>query len=172
VADADILFAAHRDGVFRYLCRIVGQGHAPELTQEVFLRVARGPVPAADAHGRRAWVFSIARNLALNYVRDDRRRGATVALADGHAPATQELRTALGEALERLAPLDRDVFLLREAGGLGYDEIATACSLTTDAVRCRLHRARQQLRAALRPFLGGQRVIGSARLYDRPRIDE
>jgi hypothetical protein len=31
LADADVLFAAHRDRVFRYLCRIVGQGDAPEL---------------------------------------------------------------------------------------------------------------------------------------------
>lgn len=66
MADAEMLFAAHRDGVFRYLSRIVGAGEAKELTQEVFLRVARGPVPLADGAGRRAWVFTIARNLALN----------------------------------------------------------------------------------------------------------
>jgi RNA polymerase sigma-70 factor, ECF subfamily len=172
VTDADSLFAAHRDGVFRYLCRIVGYGDAPELTQEVFLRVARGPVPAVGEGSRRAWVFSIARNLALNFVRDGRRRGVAVELTDGASPATQELRAALGEALERLAPLDRDVFLMREAGGLGYDEIAAACALTTDAVRCRLHRARQQLRSGLAPFLGAQRAIGSMRLYDRPPHDD
>ena len=75
VADADVLFTAHRDGIFRYLCRIVGHGDARELTQEVFLRVARGPIPDATESGCRAWIFSIARNLALNHIRDDRRRG-------------------------------------------------------------------------------------------------
>ena len=44
---AQVLFAAHRDGVFRYLCRIVGQNDATDLTQEVFLRVARTEVPHA-----------------------------------------------------------------------------------------------------------------------------
>ena len=78
VADADFLFTTHRDGVFRYLSRIVGQGDASELTQEVFLRVARGPLPPAEPGARRAWIFSIARNLALNHVRDDRRRGVSV----------------------------------------------------------------------------------------------
>ena len=63
MSDADVLFAAHRDRIFRYLCRIVGHGDAGELTQEVFLRVARGPVPSADESGRRAWIFRIARNL-------------------------------------------------------------------------------------------------------------
>ena len=70
LADADILFTTHRDGVFRYLSRIVGQGDASELTQEVFLRVARGPLPPAESGARRAWIFSIARNLALNHLRE------------------------------------------------------------------------------------------------------
>jgi RNA polymerase sigma-70 factor (ECF subfamily) len=168
VADADILFAAHREGVFRYLCRIVGSGDARELTQEVFLRVSRGPVPNADDSGRRAWVFSIARNLALNHVRDGRRHGVAVELSETAGPPTQELAAALREALDRLASLDRDVFLMREAGGLSYDEISTACDLTVNAVRSRLHRARQQLRLALGPALGSAQTVRGVRLYDRP----
>jgi RNA polymerase sigma-70 factor (ECF subfamily) len=166
VANAEILFAAHRDGVFRYLCRIVGYGEARELTQEVFLRVTRGPVPNADEGACRAWVFRIARNLALNHVRDDRRRGTTVELVEECAPATQEVAAALREALERLPVIDRDVFLLREAGGLSYDEIALACELTVDAVRSRLHRARQQLRETLGRVPAGDRGR-EVRLYDR-----
>jgi RNA polymerase sigma-70 factor, ECF subfamily len=171
VADADILFSAHRDGVFRYLCRIVGQGDARELTQEVFLRVARGPVPNGDDAGRRAWVFRIARNLALNHVRDDRRRGVAVELTDSAAPATQEISAALREALEQLAPTDRDVFLMREAGGLSYDEISVACDITADAVRSRLHRARQQLRQVLGPALRSRQMVSGVRLYDKSERD-
>jgi RNA polymerase sigma-70 factor (ECF subfamily) len=150
VTDADVLFTAHRDGIFRYLCRIVGSEDARELTQEVFLRVTRATAPETDEGGRRAWLFRIARNLALNRVRDDRRRGDTVEIAaDPALPPTQALALALREALDRLSPVDRDVFLMREVGGLRYDEISFACQLTPDAVRSRLHRARQQLRAAL-----------------------
>jgi RNA polymerase sigma-70 factor (ECF subfamily) len=157
VADADVLFTAHRDGVFRYLCRIVGPEDARELTQEVFLRVTRAAAPDSPGSNegrRRAWVFRIARNLALNHVRDDRRRPVAGELPDAAAvPATQALAAALREALEQLSPVDRDVFLMREAGGLSYEEISFACQLTADAVRSRLHRARQQLRAALGPGL-------------------
>ena len=64
------------------------------------------------------------------------------------------LQAALREALDRLSALDRDVFLMREVGGLNYLEISFACQLTTDAVRSRLHRARQQLRATL----GGEQL--------------
>jgi RNA polymerase sigma-70 factor (ECF subfamily) len=171
VPDSAALFTAHRDRIFRYLCRIVGHGDAGELTQEVFLRVSRGPVPTADEIGRRAWIFRIARNLALNHIRDDRRRGETVPLMESAGPATQELGAALSEALGRLAPIDRDVFLLRESAGLSYGEIAAACELTDDAVRSRLHRARQQLRTMLGDVLRRHQSQG-VQWHGRPRPGE
>ena len=76
VAEAERLFLLHRQGVFRYLYRAVGRPDtAQDLTQEVFLRVARSPVPVSDPAGHRAWVFKIARNLLLNHLRDGARRG-------------------------------------------------------------------------------------------------
>jgi|SRR5579871_2474327 len=161
VAGAESLFAAHQRGVFRYLCRIVGQPDAArDLTQEVFLRVTRTPVPDGDGNEQRAWVFRIARNLALNHVRDRQRRPDPAPLADVDRPATQELRVALDQALAALADLDRDVFLLRESAGLSYQEIAAACEISVDAVRSRLHRARQELRARLSDPLAGRRTGG------------
>ena len=50
MADTEVLFALHRQGVFRYLCRVLGRPDAAQdLTQEVFLRVTRAQVPDADA---------------------------------------------------------------------------------------------------------------------------
>ena len=171
MAEADHLFLTHRLQVFRYLSRIVGQVDARELTQEVFLRVARGPVPDRDEAGMRAWVFHIARNLALNHVRDDRRRGEVAELSERGSPPTQELSVALGQALEQLPELDRDVFLMRESGGLNYEEIARACDLSVDAVRSRLHRARLQLRVTLGDRLRAGTMVG-VKLYEKPGNSE
>jgi RNA polymerase sigma-70 factor (ECF subfamily) len=159
VTDTDRLFAEHRHGVFRFLCRLVGQTEsARDLTQEVFLRVARSGLPDTDAGGERAWIFRVARNLGLNFLRDGARRPVAGPLGgsipDPVSGPTQELSLALTQALASLADLDRDVFLMRELGGLSYEEIAAACHLTTTAVRSRLHRARQHLRATLAPTLG------------------
>jgi RNA polymerase sigma-70 factor (ECF subfamily) len=149
-ADTETLFGEHRSGVYRYLCRLVGRADdAHDLTQEVFLRVSRVTPPEADAAVRRAWVFRIARNLALNHVRDHRHDARSSPLADVVAPAVQELGAAIREALGQLSDADREVFLLRESAGLSYDEIADACDVSVDAVRGRLKRARQQLRDAL-----------------------
>jgi RNA polymerase sigma-70 factor (ECF subfamily) len=158
---ADALFAEYRQGVFRYLSRFVGHAEtARDLTQDVFLRVTRSQVPETSVAGRKAWVFTIARNVALNHVRDRGRRPAVVALADSVRPPTQELTAALQQALGHLAEVDREVFLLREAAGLSYDEIAETCGLSIDAVRSRLHRAREQLRGALDATMARQRPQG------------
>jgi RNA polymerase sigma-70 factor (ECF subfamily) len=162
VTDVERFYADHRDGVFRYLRRIVGAPEAArDLTQEVFLRVSRAGMPETTEIGRRAWVFKIARNLALNHVRDSHRRPVTVELGDVVTPATQELAVALRDAIATLPDLDRDIFLLRETAGLRYEEIASACDVPTETVRSRLHQARQALRAALGASLDvrGQRGL-------------
>jgi len=150
VTDVERFCADHRDGVFRYLRRIVGGPEtARDLTQEVFLRVSKAGLPEATDTGRRAWVFRIARNLALNHVRDDRRRPVVDVTVDRPTPGTQELGLALRQAIDALPALERDVFLLRELVGLHYEEIASACDVTIEVVRARLHQARVALRASL-----------------------
>ena len=138
VTDAELLFTQHRQGVLRYLSRVVGrEDAAQDLTQEVFLRVSRTAVPEADPAGHRAWVFKIARNLALNHVRDTSRRPEAPATVEAIHPATQELAVVVRVAIDALPAVDRDVFLLRESAGLSYDEIAAACELSVEAVRGR-----------------------------------
>ena len=86
---------------------------------------SRAGVPDTSSDGQRAWIFRIARNLAINHVRDRRRHGAVVELIDVQRPATQELALSLDHALASLGELDREVFLLRESAGLTYGEIAS-----------------------------------------------
>ena len=145
------LFAANHHRLFRYFCRAAGSGEvARDLTQEVFLRVSRSQVPSGSEAELRAWLYRIARNLALDHHRQDRRRPEfAAAAADPSRPASQDVNLAVNEALASLPGLDRVVFLMREVAGLGYEEIARACELTPDAVRSRIHRARLQLRQRL-----------------------
>jgi RNA polymerase sigma-70 factor (ECF subfamily) len=152
-ADAEALFTTHQTGLLRYLRRAVGHAEtARDLTQDVFVRIARaGGMPGTDDE-RRAWIFRIARNLAIDHRRrhDVKLTGSAEGRREGGRPAAQDTSVAVNEALAALDALDRDVFLLREAGGLSYAEIATACDLTVSAVRSRIHRARLELRERLR----------------------
>ena len=90
-----------------------------------------------------------------------------MALVDSSLPATQELAVAIRQAVESLAEVDRDVFLLRESAGLNYGEIAEACDLSVEAVRARLKRAREQLRESLDgPVRTGRRGLVAFRGID------
>ena len=122
-----------------------------DLTQEVFLRVSRTAVPAAPESQLAGWLFKIARNVALDHHRLNRRRPETDlgSAPEGAKDAQQETTLALKQALATLSDLGRDVFLLREVSGLSREEIAVACELTPDAVRSRIHRMRLELRAVL-----------------------
>ncbi len=133
---------------------------AHDLTQDVFLRVSRTTVPSAADGEIRAWLFRIARNLALDHHRKRVRQPGPVALVERDARSpSQDVELAVNEALAALTDLDRDVFLMREVAGLGYEEIGRACGLTPDAVRSRIHRARLQLRAQLAAPIATRRTL-------------
>ncbi len=165
MADPEGLFAAHHQGLFRYFCRAVGRAEAArDLTQDVFLRVSRTQIPAAENGGLSAWLFRIARNLALDYHRSRKRHQEPLALADEPTRSpSQDVSLAVNEALASLPPLDRDIFLMREVAGLGYEQIAGACELTADAVRSRIHRTRLQLRDQLAAPIATSRTMATRR---------
>jgi RNA polymerase sigma-70 factor (ECF subfamily) len=111
-----------------------------------------------------AWLFRIARNLALDHHRTRLRRPEPSALVDEPPQsASQDVNLAVHEALASLPVLDRDVFLMREVAGLGYEEIAVACELTVDAVRSRIHRTRLQLRNQLAAPIAMSRTMAMSR---------
>lgn len=163
MADSEGLFAAYHQKVFKYFCRAVGGGDAArDLTQEVFLRVSRSHA-SVNGDGS-AWLFRIARNLVLDHHRSRSRHPEPSALIHEVArPAHQDVSTAVNEAMASLPALDRDVFLMREVAGLGYDEIAEACELTADAVRSRIHRTRVQLRDQLAAPIATSRTMAATR---------
>jgi RNA polymerase sigma-70 factor (ECF subfamily) len=150
--DAESLFAQYHDRLLRYLSRVAGEHEAGrDLTQEVFLRVSRTAIPMAPENQLAGWLFKIARNVALDHHRQRRRRPETDlgSVPEGAKNPQQEMSLALKQAMATLPDLDRDVFLLREVSGLSREEIATACELTPDAVRSRIHRTRLELRGML-----------------------
>ena len=166
--DPAALFAAHHGRLFRYFRRAVDNGDAArDLVQEVFLRVTSATIPPAANGDLSAWLFRIARNLALDYHRARRRKPEPASLTDVAArPAAQDVGTAVNEALNALSDLDRDVFLMREVAGLSYEEIASACELSVDAVRSRIHRTRLVLREGLAAPIAAFRTTGTTSRRD------
>jgi RNA polymerase sigma-70 factor (ECF subfamily) len=171
MVDSQALFAAHQDGLLRYLTRAVGHREtAQDLTQDVFVRISSSATLPPSAEQQRAWVFRIARNLVIDHHRRQQHRHTESLPVDpvGHsAVAAADTAAIVHQALSRLDDEARDVFLMREVGGLSYVEIAEACQLTPDAVRSRIHRTRLQLRAQLSAPIAAART-GALRLHPTP----
>jgi RNA polymerase sigma-70 factor (ECF subfamily) len=152
---AEHLFERHHLIIFRFLRRMTGSAAlAEDLTQEVFLRVVKGLEGYRDHSRERSWTFRIARNVLVDRYRDSQRSPSPLPLKDAFAasvPASQGLKVVLDQALADLPDDDREAFLLREVGGLGYEEIADTMGGTRDAARMRIYRARVALREALSP---------------------
>src|SRR5947207_5592853 len=99
-ADAGALFAAHHHRLFKYFRRAVGQPEtARDLTQDVFLRVSRTTIPLGADGEIRAWLFQIARNLALDHHRKRLRQPEpSEPVADAPHVASQDVDFAVNEA--------------------------------------------------------------------------
>ena len=56
------------------------------------------------------------------------------------------------KALQHLSPVHRQIIVLREYEDLTYDEIATTLNISTQAVKSRIFRAREELRTLLKDY--------------------
>lgn len=145
------IYEALYDDLVRFLYRMVWEeDRAHDLAQETFVRALRH-----EPEQPRAWLFSVARNLARDEARTAVRRRRHLALvrveeSDRFAEdADQELERlerhkAVEVALDRLTERDREVLLLWDAG-LSYDEIAEQTGLARGAIGTTLSRARRRL---------------------------
>jgi RNA polymerase sigma-70 factor, ECF subfamily len=139
-------------GLVRYLhSKVWDADRARELAQETFVR-ALGATPDDP----RAWLFTVAANLARDEARLVVRRKKHLALLRTEGVSdpprmdplavmeADERAQAVRQALESLGERDREVLLLKDAG-LSYPEIAERTGLAVGAVGTTLCRARKRL---------------------------
>jgi RNA polymerase sigma-70 factor (ECF subfamily) len=126
-------YVEHRDEVFGYLRRLLGQ-RAEDAWQETFLRALRAYDRLDHARHLRAWVFTIATNVAM----DELRAKPVTSLDAVDEPATELHRDAFKELehlTEDLPPTERAAVVLRYGYDLPYEEIANALGSNEQAAR-------------------------------------
>lgn len=148
--DLAAIYRSTYGALVRFLYRKVWDvERAEDLAQEAFARaLVHRPERA------RGWLFVVAANMARDEARRAARERRHLTLLKSEPAASAERsdealdaeteRTRVRAALERLAPRDRDVLLLWDAG-LSYDEIAGQTGLARGAVGTTLARARRRL---------------------------
>ncbi len=155
----DELYRSSRDDVYAYVAGLLRDSHAAEdVTALAFERAYRRRRRFDPRRGSgRAWIFAIARNAALDELRQRRRTAALHADPEDAEAASPEdgaelalRRAELREALDGLDLRDRELVALRFFAGLGNAEIAQVLGISTSNAGTRLHRAIDKLRRTMR----------------------
>ncbi len=162
------LISRYQHRLYRYLLRIVWQPvEAEDLFQQTWLRVVE-KIRSFDAGGNfDAWLFTLARNLAVDHLRRVRPQSLDEPLANSwhsetladripskdHTPLDHALaaerRTEISEAMARLPMIYREVLTLRFEDEMKIEEIAQVTGARVSTVKSRLRRSLEQLRDAL-----------------------
>lgn len=155
-------FEAHRSLLFHIAYRMLGTvSDAEDILQEAWIRWQRGDTTAVETP--RAYLAQVVTRLAIDRLREARRTREEYVgpwlpeplltepaehAADVAAVRSETLRTGFLVLLERLGPVERAVFVLREAFDYDYAEIASIVGKTEAACRQILVRAHRHMAAA------------------------
>lgn len=154
------LVRRYQDRIYRFLVRLTRSPDvALDLTQDTFLRAYQNLERWRPDALFRTWLFRIARNIAFDRLRREK-RVAFVELEEDFAqqdPAagpdalleTAQRYRLLETALAELPAQQREILLLREIEEMSYDEIALVLELNLGTVKSRIARARTALLARI-----------------------
>lgn len=157
------LFRLYHRELVRFVARIVGSPEtAEEIAQDTYLRVSqRGPHAAAIDHPK-TYLFSAARNAALDHTartrtewshRGDNAASETIAAPDPlpDAVAHHRLRlNSMADALNELPPACRRAFILNKLHGRNHAAIARDLGVSVSMVEKHIVRALTHCRDRLR----------------------
>ena len=125
-------YEEHRTDVLRLLRRRLGAQRAEDAFQETFLRALRAYDRLEHGEHLRAWVLTIAQNVALDALRRTR---PTDELTDTAVHDSAPAYDQLAELTDGLGPKERAAVVLRYGYDLSYEQIAAALDSSPDAAR-------------------------------------
>jgi RNA polymerase sigma factor (sigma-70 family) len=136
--------------------RVAGEGHADDVFQATFLKLARQAQFIRDPAALPCWLYRTAYRLALDARRSESRRKAAEArrpASTGRDPldelSARELLAVLDAEIERLPERERQPLILCCLDGQSLEEASARLGISPRAVKGRLERGRQRLRRHL-----------------------
>jgi len=164
-----LLMERYRERIFALTRRMVNdRAEAEDLTQLTFTEAFEGLARFDQRRKFRTWLFRIATNNCLDYLKSHRRREyptgesgefetgmftGRVENPEQWLRTTRRLSRAL-IALEQLKPKYRIPVVLKDLEGLSYQEMQDVMDLPVGTLRIRVHRGRQQIKALLKRLEG------------------
>lgn len=174
------IFELYKQKIFELVYRMFNNpADAEDIAQEVFLRAYKSYDNFRQESEVYSWLYSIAVNLCREKIRTkvmQRKHISTIISLDqsiedengnklqkeipdpscppAHLAAeNHEIRESIKKAIDSLPGKYSEIIILRDIGGLSYEEISKISGLSIDAIGVRLIRARTMLKAKLKRFL-------------------
>src|SRR4030095_16550993 len=144
--------------MFGLTYRLVGPTEAEDLLQEIFLSAHRKMALYKGEAALGTWLFRLATNQCLDYLRSKRARLSMLTDDLDHEPPASGAagailsvvdRMDLERAIEQLPGGARAVFVLHDVEGCEHREVASLLHITEGTSKSQLHKARMRLRTAL-----------------------
>jgi len=168
--DFNALAKQHKDSVYRQMIRVCGNREdAEDVLIEALLKAYRHLDQLRESAAFRAWLAQIAKRvcwqlkereallplLQLSTLEDEGREVAGSEPPPDAQLAQQQMKGLLNEAIDALPALYRPVYELCDVENLRGDEVAQKLGISRAAMKSRLHRARDMVRAHLDAALAG-----------------
>ena len=157
----EILVEKYQKPMYNFAFRMLGSDEdAQDMTQEIFIRVYKA-APTYEVKAKfSTWIYKIARNLCLNYIRDHK-TGSLVSLEDSHGEfdfpeksvdanplkklEMKDMGKRIVKAVHKLPENLKMTVILCKYHGMPYDEAAEILGCSVNALKIRIHRARKLL---------------------------
>ncbi len=160
------IFRRYSRRLFGYVLGLVKDPDmADDVTQKVFIKLARRPEAWRPTASFASWLHTVARHAALDALKSNPRQVGLESMdtaspavpVAGETPGTgvsgDSVRELVFGAIQRLEGAQREALVLREYSELSYREICTVTGRSLANVKQDIHQARQQLRSELAPHL-------------------
>ena len=152
------LVQRHAPALARFAASCGARNDIDELVQDTFVRAFGSLDGFRGDSSFRTWLFTIERRLLMDRRRAEKRRpqGSEIHERDAATEfdalddlVADEAQIRVRDAIERLTPTQREVFVLRVTEGMSYREIARAVSTTEGAARVHYHNAMRAIKEFL-----------------------
>lgn len=151
-----LLYNEYSAAIYRFCLRMVTEVEAAQdAFQETFIKVYENRA-TFKGDNFSAWLYTIARNTCLNYLRSKRQFDSFDESFHGSAETSKTdigLKEQIQNAIATLPVTYREAILLREYEDCTYQEIAQILDIDISLAKIRVFRARNLLRKLLQPLV-------------------
>jgi len=150
-----LLYNRYKKRLYNFLLKLSGnQMTAEDITQSVFLKLFENFETLNNKESANYWIFKTARNEYYNFYKREKRKSElnenliTNKQDDFEVESyieLKEIKKIVLCELDKMNAEQKEVYLLKEYGGLSYTEISKTLNIETKLVKSRLYKVRQKL---------------------------